>query len=122
MNTAPVAKPFPEYKVSYEEIVASLVTLLESLIEHRQRAPKPTGSLAATPFTLDRVAKTPPTIISDPIEAAYRLAFRKLGTMLSERGDDQMEKACDEVWDRMNTDVVAVILNSAWDGIGDWHC
>jgi hypothetical protein len=72
-------------------------------------------------LTIGEFMSEPPQIVTDPIEAAHRMAIRKIGEMLNERGGfNLMESACEKVDLKYDSSRPAVIIDHAWDGVGHW--
>jgi hypothetical protein len=64
-------------------------------------------------------------LITDPVEAAYRLGIRRVGEMLYARLGS--EQAMIPTWqrvarlDRKRAGQRVTIIDQSWDEVGDWH-
>jgi hypothetical protein len=74
----------------------------------------------------DRQEEEDALLLSNPAEAAYRLAIRRIGELLYGRVGS--EQAMIPTWERVaqrDRERYAwrrQIINECWDEVGDWHC
>jgi hypothetical protein len=110
-----------------ERIEFALDAILTEMIEKRKTGPTPAGErssigrpqLESLPTHEESEVNH---IIREPLEGAYRLALRKLGQRLYDvtKNTELMREILERVADRdsANYGRRAVILGSAWNGVG----
>ena len=111
------------------EFTRAIRTLLITIVRIDLSAkPDPNVSLMGTPFDFDapvlsRWECTIHAILDEPVRAALKHGIRVLGERLYEltQDTDVMLRISEAASDGPNEGRCAAIVNSAWDGIGDWH-
>jgi hypothetical protein len=130
MGKMKMAKPSPQSE-EIDKIESALRVLLDQVVEidMRTRVGPPEPPLVISPSEWH--GRPVPTrrdcqissVLNNPVRGACRNAIRLLGERLFElTNDTKAMRIIDEsVSDGPHSGKRMSILNSAWDGIGDWH-
>jgi hypothetical protein len=116
----PPAAPLP----TVEQIEPALDTLLAAIIKHDRTpsppAPRPLSAIIDAADLMDTEFLPGEMFVQDPIRRSLREGVKQLGrTLFALTGSTEaMRNFCNR--DHEDWQDRAIILDKAWDGIGDW--
>lgn len=108
-------------------IIGTLSCLIEAMIEDRRKRRSEDGAERLDIMAFNSYLDRPPehSIVTRPIDYSLRLGIKHLGQVLNASGgyDLMQEVSCrvEDLPQFENSTIPGVILNSAWDGIGNWY-
>jgi hypothetical protein len=101
----------------------ALRALVLGLIAHREAIDKSRHGVKIRILSMSDIEALRPRsqVDGDPIDWAFKRAIRAIGKELDSAGGFKaMDLACDRMWDECGGHGVSIV-DSAFDGVGEWH-